>query len=119
VALPGARAEKAAAEQRAMELLWLFGTRLVPRDDRRAFSLSYANRRRLEIARALAPRLLLLDEPAAGMNPSETRELMGDIARIRDLGLTIVLIEHDMRTWKCAAACSEAIRSSKSPGGHH
>ena len=109
LALPGARAEKAAAEQRAMELLGLFGTRLVPRRDRRAFSLSYANRRRLEIARALAtgPRLLLLDEPAAGMNPSETRELMGDIVRIRDLGLTIVLIEHDMRLIK--GACSRVI----------
>jgi ABC-type branched-subunit amino acid transport system ATPase component len=109
LALPGARAEKAAAEQRAMELLGLFGTRLVPRHDRRAFSLSYANRRRLEIARALAtgPRLLLLDEPAAGMNPSETRELMGDIVRIRDLGLTIVLIEHDMRLVK--GACSRVI----------
>jgi ABC-type branched-subunit amino acid transport system ATPase component len=109
LALPGARAEKAAAEQRAMELLRLFGTRLAPRHDRRAFSLSYANRRRLEIARALAtgPRLLLLDEPAAGMNPSETRELMGDIVRIRDLGLTIVLIEHDMRLVK--GACSRVI----------
>jgi ABC-type branched-subunit amino acid transport system ATPase component len=109
LALPSARAEKAAAEQRAMELLRLFGTRLAPRHDRRAFSLSYANRRRLEIARALAtgPRLLLLDEPAAGMNPSETRELMGDIVRIRDLGLTIVLIEHDMRLVK--GACSRVI----------
>ena len=109
LALPSARAEKAAAEQRAMELLGLFGTRLVPRCDRRAFSLSYANRRRLEIARALAtgPRLLLLDEPAAGMNPSETRELMGDIVRIRDRGPTIVLIEHDMRLVK--GACSRVI----------
>jgi branched-chain amino acid transport system ATP-binding protein len=109
LALPGARAEKAAAEQRAMELLGLFGTRLAPRHNRRASSLSYANRRRLEIARALAtgPRLLLLDEPAAGMNPSETRELMGDIVRIRDLKLTVVLIEHDMRLVK--GACSRVI----------
>jgi ABC-type branched-subunit amino acid transport system ATPase component len=109
LALPSARAEKAAAEQRAIELLRLFGTRLVPRRDRRAFSLSYANRRRLEIVRALAtsPRLLLLDEPAAGMNPSETRELMRDIVRIRDRGLTIVLIEHDMRLVK--GACSRVI----------
>ena len=55
--------------------------------------------RRLEIARALAtrPRLLLLDEPAAGMNPSETQELMGDILRINGLGITILLIEHDMK----------------------
>jgi ABC-type branched-subunit amino acid transport system ATPase component len=107
--LPGARAEKTAAEQHAMELLGLFGTRLVPRRDRKAFSLSYANRRRLEIARALAtsPRLLLLDEPAAGMNPSETRELMGDIQRIRDRDLTIVLIEHDMRLVK--GICSRVV----------
>ena len=107
--MPGARAEKAAAEQRAVELLGLFGTRLTPRRDRQAFSLSYANRRRLEIARALAtePRLLLLDEPAAGMNPSETRELMGDIQRIRDAGLTILLIEHDMRLVK--GICSRVV----------
>lgn len=99
---PGARAEKLASEQRAMELLGFFGPRLAPRRDRHAYSLSYANRRRLEIARALAtePRLLLLDEPAAGMNPNETRELMGDIQRIRDSGLTILLIEHDMRLVK-------------------
>jgi len=109
LALPGARAEQAAAEQRALELLRLFGPRLAPRRDRLAMSLSYANRRRLEIARALAtgPRLLLLDEPAAGMNPSETRELMGDIQRIRDMGLTIVVIEHDMRFVK--GTCSRVI----------
>jgi ABC-type branched-subunit amino acid transport system ATPase component len=107
--LPNARSERAAAEQRAMALLDLFGTRLAPGRDRPAFSLSYANRRRLEIARALAtgPRLLLLDEPAAGMNPSETRELMGDIVGIRDRGLTIILIEHDMRLVK--RACSRVI----------
>ena len=82
-----------------MELLGFFRDRLAPRAERPADSLSYANRRRLEIARALAtePRLLLLDEPAAGMNPSETRELMGDILRISERGITILLIEHDMR----------------------
>jgi ABC-type branched-subunit amino acid transport system ATPase component len=109
LALPAARAEQLAAEQRAMELLGLFGQRLAPRRDRLAFSLSYANRRRLEIARALAtnPHLLLLDEPAAGMNPSETRELMADIVRIRDMGLTILLIEHDMRLVK--GICSRVV----------
>ena len=81
---PGSRAERRRAEARAAELLELFGDRLVPR--------------RLEIARALAtePKLLLLDEPAAGMNPTETRELMRDIQRIRERGVTILLIEHDM-----------------------
>jgi ABC-type branched-subunit amino acid transport system ATPase component len=102
LALHGARAEKVAAKRQALDLLELFGSRLAPRKDRPAFSLSYANRRRLEIARALAtgPRMLLLDEPAAGMNPSETRELMTDVQRIRDMGLTILLIEHDMRVVK-------------------
>jgi ABC-type branched-subunit amino acid transport system ATPase component len=105
----GARAEQQAAVEHAMELLGLFGQRLAPRRDRLAHSLSYANRRRLEIARALAtgPRLLLLDEPAAGMNPTETRELMGDILRIRDTGITILLIEHDMRLVK--GICSRVI----------
>jgi ABC-type branched-subunit amino acid transport system ATPase component len=109
LALPGARAEKALAERRAMELLEIFGPRLAPRRGRPAFSLSYANRRRLEIARALAtgPRLLLLDEPAAGMNPSETHELMADIQRIRDTGLTILIIEHDMRVIK--GICSRVL----------
>ena len=96
--LPFARAEKARLIEEAKELLAFFGERLLPRADDLAYSLSYANRRRLEIARALAtePRLLLLDEPAAGMNPTETRELMADILRIRDRGITILLIEHDM-----------------------
>jgi len=104
-----ARAEQAEAAQRAMDLLGMFGPRLAPRRDRLASSLSYANRRRLEIARAMAtePRLLLLDEPAAGMNPTETRELMSDIVRIRDTGITILLIEHDMRLVK--GICSRVV----------
>ena len=95
---PGSRQERRRAEARAAELLGLFGDRLLPRAARPAWTLSYANRRRLEIVRALAtePRLLLLDEPAAGMNPTETRELMRDIERVRDRGVTILLIEHDM-----------------------
>jgi ABC-type branched-subunit amino acid transport system ATPase component len=99
LALPQARAEKRRSQEEAAELLALFGERLLPRAGELAMSLSYANRRRLEIARALAttPRLLLLDEPAAGMNPTETRELMGDILRIRDQGIAILVIEHDMR----------------------
>jgi len=96
--LPRARAEKARVIEESKEMLAVFGERLLPRASRLANSLSYANRRRLEIARALAtrPRLLLLDEPAAGMNPTESRELMADILRIRARGVTIVLIEHDM-----------------------
>ena len=64
-----------------------------------ARNLPYGEQRRLEIARALAlgPNLLLLDEPAAGMNPQETQELMALIRRIRDLGITVLLIEHDMK----------------------
>jgi branched-chain amino acid transport system ATP-binding protein len=96
---PLCRREKRTAEQQAMTLLAIFGERLAPRRDQPAFTLSYANRRRLEIVRALAtePKLLLLDEPAAGMNPTETKELMGDILKIRDRDVTILLIEHDMR----------------------
>jgi ABC-type branched-subunit amino acid transport system ATPase component len=99
--LVGARAVRAEARrsrEQAETLLGLFGDRLRPRVAEPAWTLSYANRRRLEIARALAtePRLLLLDEPAAGMNPTETRELMRDIVRIRDRGVAILLIEHDM-----------------------
>jgi len=97
---PGQRREereiRAAAEQR----LAFFGERLTGyRWDQPAYSLSYANRRRLEIARATAtnPRLLLLDEPAAGMNPKETHEIAELIAKLRDEGgFTILVIEHDM-----------------------
>ena len=76
----------------------MFGHRLISMYNEPAASLSYANRRRLEIVRALAsaPKLLLLDEPAAGMNPSETREIMDDIRGIHERGCTILLIEHDM-----------------------
>jgi branched-chain amino acid transport system ATP-binding protein len=98
--LPRARREERAMHQRAEELLSFFGTRLHGyRFDQPAYSLSYANRRRLEIARALAtqPRLLLVDEPAAGMNPTETHEITELIGRLRtELGLTILIIEHDM-----------------------
>jgi ABC-type branched-subunit amino acid transport system ATPase component len=96
---PATGAEKRRSRERGMELLTLFGERLRPRAEHQAWTLSYANRRRLEIARALgaSPRLLLLDEPAAGMNPTETQQLMGDIQRIRDRGTAILLIEHDMR----------------------
>ena len=94
---PSMRAEKAAQEEvaRAIEL---FRERLEPRLDDPAYVLSYANRRRVEIARALAarPRLLLLDEPAAGMNPYERLELGRLIRVLRDRGLTILLIEHHM-----------------------
>jgi branched-chain amino acid transport system ATP-binding protein len=101
---PKVRAEEAAIRDRAREALGFFGKRLVGyRQEQPAFALSYANRRRLEMARALAtdPRLLLLDEPTAGMNPRETLELRDHIVRMRDeLGLTVVVIEHDMRVVK-------------------
>jgi branched-chain amino acid transport system ATP-binding protein len=85
-------------ERRARELLDRFG--LARFADARASSLAYGEQRRLEIARALAtePKLLLLDEPAAGMNPLEKQELMAQIQSLRsDFGLTILLIEHDMK----------------------
>lgn len=98
---PRHRKEEAEIEARAKEVLGFFGTRLVGyRYDQLALVLSYANRRRLEIARAMAtnPTLLLLDEPTAGMNPRETRELTELISRLRsEKGYTIVLIEHDMQ----------------------
>jgi branched-chain amino acid transport system permease protein len=95
---PGVRAEEQAAREWAMEVLRIFGNRLVPRADHLASSLSYANRRRLEIARAVAsrPRLLLLDEPTAGMNPAETLELADQIRSLREMGLSVLLIEHKL-----------------------
>lgn len=98
---PGFRKEEEEIRERARDILGFFGTRLVGyRFDQPAMVLSYANRRRLEIARAMAaqPRLLLLDEPTAGMNPRETAELTGLIRKLRDeRGFTIVVIEHEMK----------------------
>ncbi|MCP3387189.1 ABC transporter ATP-binding protein [Bradyrhizobium sp. CCGB12] len=91
-----AEEERLRAEVKA--ILARFGERLLPRIDQPAYSLSYANRRRIEIARALAlrPRLLLLDEPTAGMNPTETAEMQALIAELKAEGLTILLIEHKL-----------------------
>jgi branched-chain amino acid transport system ATP-binding protein len=98
--LPRARREEREIARLAEEKLAFFGERLVGyRWDQPAYSLSYANRRRLEIARAMGanPRLLLLDEPAAGMNPVETHEMTELIGRLRtEGGYTILVIEHDM-----------------------
>jgi ABC-type branched-subunit amino acid transport system ATPase component len=98
--LPRARREERRIRAIAEEKLSFFGRRLAGyRFDQPAYSLSYANRRRLEIARAMATnaRLLLLDEPAAGMNPNETLEVTELIGRLRDdAGYTILVIEHDM-----------------------
>jgi len=96
----GMRREEGEIERLAEERLGFFGERLIGYRWRQpAYSLSYANRRRLEIARATAakPRLLLLDEPAAGMNPVETHEMTELIGRLREEGgYTILVIEHDM-----------------------
>lgn len=98
---PSQKREEAEIEEKAKDILSFFGSRLVGyRFDQPAFVLSYANRRRLEIARAMAtePRLLLLDEPTAGMNPMETIELTELIGRLRsERDFTIVMIEHDMK----------------------
>jgi branched-chain amino acid transport system ATP-binding protein len=97
---PKARREERETRRLAEDKLAFFGDRLVGyRWDQPAYSLSYANRRRLEIARAMAanPRVLMLDEPAAGMNPAETREITELIERLRDeIGYSILVIEHDM-----------------------
>ena len=96
--LPRHKKSEKDAKERAMELLRVFG--LAEFADYLASNLPYGKQRKLEIARAMAtaPKLLLLDEPAAGMNPNETQELMDDITFIRErFGITILLIEHDMR----------------------
>jgi branched-chain amino acid transport system permease protein len=95
---PGTLRAERAAQAEVQTAIELFRERLEARLEDPAFTLSYANRRRTEIARALAarPKLLLLDEPAAGMNPYERIEMAGLIRSMRDRGLTIFLIEHHM-----------------------
>ena len=97
--LPAVREEEEATRQRARELLELVGLRRKYEEDW-AKNLPYGDQRRLELARALAsdPKLLLLDEPTAGMNPGETAQMTALIKRLRDeLDLTVLLIEHDMK----------------------
>jgi branched-chain amino acid transport system ATP-binding protein len=95
---PGIRKEEQGARERASELLTYSGLR--NKDDEVANSLSYGDQRRLEVARALAtkPKLLLLDEPTAGMNPQETADFTTFVQKLRDEeGLTVLMIEHDMK----------------------
>jgi branched-chain amino acid transport system ATP-binding protein len=95
---PGIRKEEQGARQRASELLTYSGLR--NKDNEMANSLSYGDQRRLEVARALAtqPKLLLLDEPTAGMNPQETADFTSFVQKLReDEGLTVLMIEHDMK----------------------
>jgi branched-chain amino acid transport system ATP-binding protein len=95
--LPRHRREEEAAHERAMELLRFMG--IHRHADELAANLSYGDQRRLEIARAMAtePKLICLDEPAAGFNPAEKATLMDLIRKVRDQGYTVLLIEHDMR----------------------
>lgn len=95
--LPYEIREEKEITEKSMEILGFLG--LADHYNDYASNLSYGAQRRLEIARALAtrPEVLLLDEPAAGMNPRETAELMALIIKLRDRGLTIFLVEHDMR----------------------
>jgi len=94
--LPAARRQEAAAREEVVRLLRFMG--LLERANEPAGSLPYGLQRRVELARALAthPRLLMLDEPAAGLNPQETAELTGLIRRIGEMGVTVLLIEHHM-----------------------
>ncbi|MEJ2154593.1 MAG: ABC transporter ATP-binding protein [Desulfobacteraceae bacterium] len=94
---PSQKREESRIRDKAMEALDFMGVAQFA--DVVAQNLAYGIQRRLEIARALAsqPGILLLDEPAAGMNPAESIELMKDIARIADLGINVLLVEHDMK----------------------
>jgi ABC-type branched-subunit amino acid transport system ATPase component len=91
--------EETHIRERCLEVMSLFGERLLPRLNQPARELSYANRRRLEIARALVsgPKLILLDEPTAGMNPHETQQVVDLILLIRDRGHSVLVIEHKMK----------------------
>jgi ABC-type branched-subunit amino acid transport system ATPase component len=91
--------EEAENREKCLDVMSLFGERLLPRLSQPARELSYANRRRLEIARALAsgPKLILLDEPTAGMNPHETQQVVDLIRLIRDRGHSVLVIEHKMQ----------------------
>jgi branched-chain amino acid transport system ATP-binding protein len=95
---PRTRREEREARMRAYRILSQFGDRLTTKTNTLARNLAYADRRYLEIARAMAsnPKLLLLDEPTVGMNPAETEEAMRHIAHLQGTGLTIVLIEHKL-----------------------
>lgn len=95
---PSVRREEQQLLAEAHQQLERFGQRLLPREEQLAYTLSYANRRRTEIARALAlrPRLLLLDEPTAGMNPTETSEVLEQLLELRSQGQTILLVEHKL-----------------------
>jgi ABC-type branched-subunit amino acid transport system ATPase component len=91
--------EEEEARERGLKALALFGDDLLPHLDNYADTLSYANKRRLEIARALVaePRLLLLDEPTAGMNPHESADIVRLVRTVREMGVAVLLIEHDMK----------------------
>ncbi len=95
---PAVKAEEKKANEWALDIIALFGNRLKPRLTQVVSGLSYANRRRVEIARALAsrPKILLLDEPTAGMNPAETLELAEQVKSLNEAGLTVLLIEHKL-----------------------
>ena len=96
--LPGARKERGRLKTHAREVMALFGNRLRSVEMNPAWTLSYANRRRLEIARALSSdgKLLLIDEPTAGMNPAESLQLAQTIQAINNRGMAVLVIEHDM-----------------------
>jgi ABC-type branched-subunit amino acid transport system ATPase component len=96
---PRVAREEAENREKCLEALALFGERLLPRVDQPASALSYANRRRAEIARAVVsgPRLMLLDEPTAGMNPHETEQIVELIQILRSRGHTLLVIEHKMK----------------------
>ncbi|MGQ9646343.1 MAG: ABC transporter ATP-binding protein [Thermodesulfobacteriota bacterium] len=100
--LPTERKERARLRAKAQQVMTLFGNRLLSMENEPAWTLSYANRRRLEIARALIsePKLLLLDEPTAGMNPAESIQLVESILEINKKGITVLIIEHDMNVIK-------------------